>query len=67
MDPEEKAALEADGWRFGTVAEFLGLTPEEEAEVELRLRACPTRSRSEARRVASMVAGEREARKDGKQ
>ncbi len=29
--------LEAEGWKFGTVAEFLGLTPEEEAIVEFRV------------------------------
>src|SRR4051812_14990319 len=37
MDPEKKRRLEQDGWRFGTVAEFLGLTPAEEALIELRL------------------------------
>jgi hypothetical protein len=62
MGPAKQSALEADGWHFGTVAEFLGLTPEEEAEVERRLRACPTRSRSEVRRAASMVEGERKAK-----
>jgi transcriptional regulator with XRE-family HTH domain len=34
---EKQQALEAAGMRFTTVAEFLGLTPEEEALVELRV------------------------------
>lgn len=38
MDKEKKAHLEAQGWRVGTVDEFLGLSPEEAAYVELRLR-----------------------------
>lgn len=37
MRKEKREALEAAGVRFGTVAEFLGLTPEEEAIVELRV------------------------------
>lgn len=35
MSTEGKKPL-PPGWRQGTVAEFLGLTPEEEAEVERR-------------------------------
>lgn len=38
MDKSKKAHLEAHGWRVGTVEEFLGLTPEEAAYVELRLK-----------------------------
>ena len=38
MDKEKKAHLEAQGWRVGTVEEFLGLSAEEAAYVELRLR-----------------------------
>ena len=34
----KKEKLEAKGWRFGTAQEFLGLTDEETAYVELRLR-----------------------------
>lgn len=37
MDAEKRKALEAAGFRVGTVAEFLGLTPEEERLVELRV------------------------------
>jgi len=38
MDKEKKARLEARGWRVGSAEEFLGLTPEEAAYIDLRLR-----------------------------
>lgn len=38
MDPKKKAFLEASGWKVGTVAEYLGLTPEESALVEMKVR-----------------------------
>ena len=38
MDKEKKERLEANGWRVGSAEEFLGLTPEESAYVELRLK-----------------------------
>jgi len=38
MDKEKKARLEAKGWKFGSAEEFLGLTPDEAAYVELRLK-----------------------------
>ena len=38
MRKSEKESLEAKGWRFGTAQEFLGLSDEEAAYVELRLR-----------------------------
>jgi hypothetical protein len=34
----EREKLEAKGWRFGSAHEFLGLSNEENAHVELRLR-----------------------------
>lgn len=37
MEKEKAARLEAAGWRAGDAAEFLGLTPEEEAFIELKL------------------------------
>lgn len=36
-DTTRRQRLEAAGWKFVTVQEFLGLTPEENALVELRL------------------------------
>jgi len=38
MDEEEKARLEAQGWKVGSAEELLGLTPEEAVYVELRLK-----------------------------
>jgi predicted XRE-type DNA-binding protein len=38
MDKEKKARLEAHGWKVGSAEEFLGLTPEEAAYIELRLK-----------------------------
>jgi predicted XRE-type DNA-binding protein len=38
MDKEKKARLEAHGWKVGSAEEFLGMTPEETAYVDLRLK-----------------------------
>lgn len=38
MLASKSAKLKARGWKKGTAAEFLGLTPEEEVYIELRLR-----------------------------
>jgi DNA-binding XRE family transcriptional regulator len=37
MDRLKKERLESQGWRVGTVAEFLELTPEENALIEIKL------------------------------
>lgn len=37
MQKRKRAKLEAHGWRVGSAAEFLGLTPEEAAFVETKL------------------------------
>ena len=37
MNPQKREQLEAAGWRVGTAAEFLELSPEESAFVELKL------------------------------
>lgn len=37
MRKAKKARLERAGWRVGTTAEFLGLTPAEEALIELKV------------------------------
>jgi predicted XRE-type DNA-binding protein len=37
MDKKKKQALEKKGWRIGTIDEFLELTPEESAYIELKL------------------------------
>lgn len=38
MDKKKRERLEAAGWTVGSVEQFLGLTPEESALIELRLR-----------------------------
>jgi predicted XRE-type DNA-binding protein len=38
MRKSKRERLEAKGWRFGTAQEFLGLSNEESAYVELRIR-----------------------------
>ena len=38
MKPEKKRRLEKKGWRVGSAEEFLELTPDEAAMVELRLK-----------------------------
>jgi DNA-binding XRE family transcriptional regulator len=37
MDQLKKERLEAKGWKVGTVSEFLELTPEENALIEIKL------------------------------
>ena len=38
MRKTKRAALERKGWKFGSAEEFLNLTPEEAAYVEMKLR-----------------------------
>ena len=38
MDKKKQRSLEQAGWRVGTAADFLELSPEEEALVDIRLR-----------------------------
>ncbi|MCU0304939.1 MAG: helix-turn-helix domain-containing protein [Thermoanaerobaculales bacterium] len=38
MNRSKKKRLEEKGWRFGTADDFLGLSPEESAFVDLKLR-----------------------------
>jgi predicted XRE-type DNA-binding protein len=37
MEPTKRQKLEAAGWKVGTVAEFLDLSPEEMEMIEIRL------------------------------
>jgi DNA-binding transcriptional regulator YiaG len=36
MNKQKRKRLEAKGWKTGTVTEFLGLTPEDEAWIEMK-------------------------------
>jgi predicted XRE-type DNA-binding protein len=40
MDEARRKRLEAAGWKFGTVEEFLNLTPDESRLIELRIALC---------------------------
>ncbi len=37
MNKVKRKALEAKGWKFGTAEDFLGLSPEEVAYIEMKL------------------------------
>ena len=37
MKPSKKARLEATGWKVGSATDFLGLSPDEAAYIELKL------------------------------
>ena len=53
MRKAKKEQLEKKGWRVGTVQEFLGLSDEEAAYVELRLRLAATlRKRRQQKRLS---------------
>jgi predicted transcriptional regulator len=55
MRRDKKKRLEAKGWRVGTVQEFLGLTDEEAAYVELRLRLADSLRRRRQKRKLSQT------------
>jgi DNA-binding XRE family transcriptional regulator len=57
MDAAKRARLEAKGWKIGTVAEFLELTPEESALVEIKLALSRTlRERRETQMTQAQLA-----------
>ena len=52
MRPSKRRKLERKGWRFGSARDFLDLSDEEAAYVELRLRLADSlRSRRERRKL----------------
>jgi hypothetical protein len=51
----KKEALEAKGWRFGDAQDFLGLSREETAYVELRLRLADSLRRRRQKRNLSQT------------
>jgi ribosome-binding protein aMBF1 (putative translation factor) len=55
MHRDKKKRVEAKGWRVGTVQEFLGLTDEEAAYVELRLRLADSLRRRRQKRKLSQT------------
>lgn len=55
MREEKRRKLEAKGWKVGTPAEFLGLSPEEEAYIEIRLRLAEGVRRQRSRKGVTQV------------
>jgi ribosome-binding protein aMBF1 (putative translation factor) len=55
MRKRKKERLEAKGWRFGTAQEFLRLSDEEAAYVELRLRLADSLRRRRQKRNLSQT------------
>ena len=56
MDAAKKKRLKETGWSSGSVAEFLELTPEESAVIEIKLRLTALIKRARARRHLSQTA-----------
>lgn len=56
MRDDKRKRLEAKGWKIGSAAELLELTPEEEAYIEIRLRLAKGLKQRRARRRVTQVA-----------
>ncbi|MGH7603022.1 MAG: helix-turn-helix domain-containing protein [Gemmatimonadaceae bacterium] len=55
MDAAKKKRLKEHGWTTGSVAEFLELTPEESALVEIKLRLAELVRKARVRRHLSQI------------
>src|SRR5438552_3590566 len=55
MREEKKKRLEAKGWKIGTTRDFLDLSPDEEAYIELRLRLADGLKQRRVRRGVTQV------------
>lgn len=55
MRKTKKDRLEKRGWKVGTVTEFLDLSPEESAYIEMKLRLSETLRRRRKRRKLSQI------------
>ncbi len=56
MDAAKKKRLKEAGWETGSVAEFLELTPEDSALIEIKLRLTELARKARTRRHLSQVA-----------
>jgi ribosome-binding protein aMBF1 (putative translation factor) len=56
MDKAKRKRLEAQGWRVGTASDFLGLSPEETALVEMKVRLSQALRARRAARGLSQIA-----------
>lgn len=60
MDKAKRKRLEARGWHVGTASDFLGLSPEEAALVEMKVRLSQAlRARREARGLSQLALAKR--------
>ncbi len=60
MDKAKRKRLEARGWRVGTASDFLGLSAEEAALVEMKVRLSQAlRARREARGLSQVALAKR--------
>lgn len=60
MDEARRKKLEANGFKVATVAEFLGLTPEESALIEMRVAlSAQIRKKRTAAKMTQVELGER--------
>lgn len=55
MRESKRKSLEAKGWRVGSTREFLGLSAQEEAYIELKLRLAESLRRRRTRRKLTQV------------
>jgi hypothetical protein len=59
MDEMKQARLEAKGWKVGTVTEFLDLTPEEAALIEIKLALSKSLRERREKRMTQVELAER--------
>jgi ribosome-binding protein aMBF1 (putative translation factor) len=55
MRDEKRKRLEAKGWRIGNAKEFLGLSPEEDAYIEVKLKLAEAIRQRRRRRQLTQV------------
>ncbi len=55
MRKTKKTRLESKGWKFGSVDEFLNLSPEESAYIEMKLRLSESLRQRRKRRELSQI------------
>jgi ribosome-binding protein aMBF1 (putative translation factor) len=53
MRSSKQKKLETKGWKVGTTSEFLNLSPEEEAYIELKLSLCNTLKKMRSKKQLS--------------
>ena len=59
MDEAKQARLKAKGWKVGTVTEFLDLTPEEAALIEIKLALSKSLRERREKRMTQVELAER--------